>query len=152
MLILYQGLKQNRYYWEFINSLRKVLILMSFSLLITFAPFYRLLGAIVVLWVTFRLQIYLSPYKENRNNNIEILAILAGTLTLYSGLVYVNQDGDNSIINAIILVFVIMYNLTFIIKWIYLFILCMSERYWTFQQILFLIKILTCKIKLRAGN
>ena len=147
MLILYQGLKQNRYYWEFVNSLRKVLILMSFSLFIAFAPFYRLMSAIIVLWITLRIQIYLNPYKDDKNNDIEILAILAGTLTLYSGLVFTSEDGQNSLVNAFILVFVMLYNLVFIIKWTYLFILCMSERYWIFQQILLLIKILACKNK-----
>ena len=43
MLILYQGLKHEKYYWEFVNSLRKVLILMSFSLLITYRPSYRIM-------------------------------------------------------------------------------------------------------------
>ena len=152
MLILYQGLKQNRYYWEFINSLRKVLILMLFSLFITFAPFYRLMAAIIVLWITFRIQIYLSPYKEDRNNDIEILALLAGTLTLFSGLVFTSEDEQNSLINTIILVFVMVYNSIFAIKWAYLFSLCMSERYWIFQKIVVLIKILSCKIKLQTGN
>ena len=152
MLILYQGLKQNRYYWEFINSLRKVLILMLFSLFITFAPFYRLMAAIIVLWITFRIQIYLSPYKEDRNNDIEILALLAGTLTLFSGLVFTSEDEQNSLINTIILVFVMVYNSIFAIKWAYLFSLCMSERYWIFQKIVVLIKIISCKIKLQTGN
>ena len=125
---------------------------MLFSLFITLEPFYRLMGAIIVLWITFRIQIYLSPYKEDRNNNIEILAILAGTLTLYSGLVFTSEDKQNSFINAIILAFVMIYNLVFIFKWAYLFILCMSEKYWIFQQILLLIKILTCKNKPQTGN
>ena len=152
MLILYQGLKQKRYYWEFINTLRKVLILMSFSLFITFAPFYRLMAAIIVLWVTFRVQTHLSPYKEDKNTNIENLAILSGALTLYSGLVFTSENEQNSLLNAIILVFVLLYNLAFIFKWTYLFVLCMSERYWIFQKIVICIKILTCKIKLQAGN
>ena len=152
MLILYQGLKQDRYYWEFINSLRKVLILVSFSLFITFAPFYRLMTSIIVLGITFRVQIYLSPYKEDKNTNIENLAILAGALTLYSGLVFTSENEQHSFLNAIILVFVIFFNLAFIIKWAYLFILCMSERYLIFQKIVIFIKILTCKIKLQAGN
>ena len=125
---------------------------MLFSLFITFAPFYRLMAAVTVLLITFRIQTYLRPYKEDRNNNIEILALLAGTLTLYSGLVFSNDDGHNSYVNAIILVFVIIYNLMFITKWTYLFILCMSERYCVFQYIVFFIKIISCKIKPQAGN
>ena len=152
MLILYQGLKQKRYYWEFVNTLRKVLILMSFSLLITLAPFYRLIVAVIILWVTFRIELHLSPYKEERNTNIEILAILAGTLTLYSGLVFTSEDEQNTFINAIILIFVVIFNISFISKWTYLFILCMSERYWIFKQILLLIRIFACKNQSQTGN
>ena len=110
------------------------------------------MAAIIVLWITFRIQIYLSPYKEDRNNDIEILALLAGTLTLFSGLVFTSEDEQNSLINTIILVFVMVYNSIFAIKWAYLFSLCMSERYWIFQKIVVLIKILSCKIKLQTGN
>ena len=152
MLILYQGLKQKRYYWEFVNTLRKVLILMSFSLLITLAPFYRLIVAVIILWITFRIEIHLSPYKDDQNTNIEILAILSGTLTLFSGLVFTSEVQQNTLINANILVFVMMFNIVFIAKWSYLFILHMSDRYWIFQQILLLIRILTCKNKSQTGN
>ena len=77
MLVLYQGLKAKRFYWEFVNTLRKVLILMSYALLITLPPAYRILSAVIILILTLRIQIILSPYKDHQNNNAEILELLA---------------------------------------------------------------------------
>ena len=82
MLILYQGLKPDRYYWEFVNSLRKVLILMSFTLFVTFSIAYKIMIATIILLITFRIQVYLNPYKNEEYNSIEISALLAGTITI----------------------------------------------------------------------
>ena len=58
-LILEQGLKPDKFYWEFVNTLRKVLILFSLlfnkSVAITFSLFTLIISA--------RLQVYLKPYK-----------------------------------------------------------------------------------------
>ena len=117
MLILYQGLKHEKYYWEFVNSLRKVLILMSFSLLITYRPAYRIMIAVVILLATFRVQASLSPYKNNEYNEIEILALLTGSLTILSGLIFTSDEDQNTILNVLILIIVIKFNVTFILKW-----------------------------------
>ena len=142
MLILYQGLKPNRYYWEFVNSLRKVLILISFSLLITSSPIYRIMVAIIILLATFRIQLHLHPYRNENYNNIEILALLTGSLTILSGLIFTSDEEQNTILNAIVLVVVIIFNITFILKWLYLLILCLSEKYKIFQYILIVVDII----------
>ena len=142
MLILYQGLKPNRYYWEFVNSLRKVLILISFSLLITSSPIYRIMVAIIILLATFRIQLHLHPYRNENYNNIEILALLTGSLTILSGLIFTSDEEQNTILNAIVLVIVIIFNITFILKWLYLLILCLSEKYKIFQYILIVVDII----------
>ena len=142
MLILYQGLKPDRYYWEFVNSLRKVLLLMSFSLLITYKPAYRIMVGVIILLLTFRVQVHLNPYKNNEYNNIEILALLSGSLTLLSGLIFTSDEEQNTILNVLTLISVIVFNAIFILKWIYLLILCLSEQYKLFQYILILIDVL----------
>ena len=152
MLILYQGLKSDRYYWEFVNSLRKVLILMSFSLLITYKPAYRIMIAVVILLATFRLQISLSPYKNSEYNNIEILALLTGSLTILSGLIFTSDEDQNTILNMFVLVIVIKFNITFILKWSYLLIQCLSEQYKIFQFMIILIDVLRCKRKFHLGK
>lgn len=56
-LILYQGLKEKAFYWEFINILRKVAMFISNVLLSTFNGFYRAIVAITFLVFLLRLQI-----------------------------------------------------------------------------------------------
>ena len=152
MLILYQGLKPDRYYWEFVNSLRKVLLLMSFSLLITYKPAYRIVVGVIILIITFRVQVRLNPYKNNEYNNIEILALLTGSLTILSGLIFTSDEEQNTILNVLTLTFVIIFNIIFIFKWSYLLILCLSEQYKLFQYIILLIDVIRCKGKLNAGT
>ena len=116
-LILYQGLKPNRFYWEFVNTLRKILILGVFllpgDLTIVFAAF--------VLLLTARAQIQLNPYKYKENNEVEILAIAAGMVTTLSGLIYNSDDQVNSL-NYLIISIVVVLNTLFVFKWIVLFL------------------------------
>ena len=41
-LLLYQGLKPNRFYWEFVNTIRKFIILISNVFLVSYTPYCRL--------------------------------------------------------------------------------------------------------------
>ena len=118
---------------------------MSFTIF-SMLPFaYRIMVAITILVLTFRIQIYLKPYKKEANNNIEILAILAGTLTLSLGLLYTNDNDQQAILNLILLMFTTMFNIVFIMKWSYLFIVSMSTKYSLFRRILIIIDLITCK-------
>ena len=152
MLILYQGLKIDRYYWEFVNTLRKVLILMSFSLLITFDPAYRIMVSVIILLITFRVQVGLSPYKKSEYNDVEILAILAGTMTLLSGVVFSTDEDQNTVLNVLILIAVIIFNITYICRWAYLLIVCLSEKYKVFRYMVEAINIIRCTRKFKLGN
>ena len=145
MLILYQGLKPSRYYWEFVNTLRKVLILMSFSLFVTFSPSYKIMIAVIILIITFRIQVYLNPYKNKDYNSIEILALLTGTLTLSSGLIFTNDEDQKPFLNAILLIIVLTFNIAFVLRWTYLFMISMSEKYKIFKQVVTAIQYLMCK-------
>ena len=50
LLILYQGLKPNRFYWEFCNILRKIFIVMVNVFISSNAnPAYKVAAAIVLL-------------------------------------------------------------------------------------------------------
>ena len=78
MLILYQGLRQDRFYWEFVNTLRKVLILISLSLSLTL----KVLVSIIILIISARIQLRLKPYRKSQNNDVELFAIAAGVITI----------------------------------------------------------------------
>ena len=153
MLILYQGLKPDRYYWEFVNSLRKVLILMSFTIFVTFSIVYKIMIATIILFITFRIQVYLNPYKKKEYNSIEILALLAGTIKISSGLIFSIDDEDQeSFWDTVILIFVIIFNIAFMIRWTYLFIQSMSEKYKMFKKIIIVIQYLFCISHQTKGN
>ena len=118
---------------------------MSFALFVTFPALYKIMISLIILLTTFRIQVKLQPYKDEKNNEIEILALLAGTLTLFSGLVFSSDEEQKPVLNAIILIFVMVINLSFLVNWAYLFVLCMSEKYKIFKKILVLISVFLCK-------
>jgi len=78
-LILYQGFTTKHFYWEFVNSLRKVLILSSLVLPSMIQVFF----SVFILLFTWRLQHYLRPYKNDDHNNLEIIGVNAGMVTLF---------------------------------------------------------------------
>ena len=98
-LILYQGLKRDKFYWEFINTTRKILILLVFPL----PSNMKMLVSITVLFLLTRLQMTLQPYNDVENNKIEILATNAGIITIFSGLLY-SQPDEIKNLNAVSLV------------------------------------------------
>ncbi len=65
-LILYQGLKSKHFYWEFMNSFRKIAILIAFLL----PTYLQMLFSVIILVFTWRLQSYLRPYKNDDFNEI----------------------------------------------------------------------------------
>ena len=118
---------------------------MSFTLFVTFSLAYRIMIAIIILLITFRIQINLNPYKNDDYNSIEILALLTGTVTIFSGLIFTMDDEDQeSFWNAIIMMFVIVFNIVFVLRWTYLFMKSMSGKYKIFKQIVTVIQYLFC--------
>jgi len=78
-LILNQGLREKHFYWEFVNSLRKVLILLSF----VFPTNFQIIFSTSLLIITWRIQNYLQPYKNKEKNDIEMFGINVGIVTLF---------------------------------------------------------------------
>ena len=133
-LILYQGLTPEAYYWEFVNTLRKVLVLGSLLL-----PTYLKIGfSSVILILTGRLQIHLKPYKDNNYNEVEFLAILSGTLIILSNLVYLEKDQIDSI-NNFIMIFIVLVNIIFFVQWIQLLVQMYEEKYKFIKFVIFLL-------------
>jgi len=115
-LILYQGLEKKVFYWEFVNVLRKSLILTA----LLFSNTMKIMFGAAILIITGRLQYGLRPYKNNENNNVEMLAIVAGIFTILSSLIYVEEE-KVELINNMAFFFTIILNILFLIKWIRLF-------------------------------
>jgi len=63
-MVFYQGLKPSCYYWEFVNTLRKILLI-CINVLIPIQNLFLKTGLALVMMVLFmRLQIYVKPYKS----------------------------------------------------------------------------------------
>ena len=123
-LVLYQGFKQKAFYWEFVNTLRKVLLLLFSTVLSVYSLYYSTFISISISIVLVYIQIKIDPYEDKRYNQIEIKAVIAGTMALFCGIIFTqksNEDGTPAIIMAIIIILFIT-NLMFIIEWLYLFV------------------------------
>ena len=62
-LMLYQGYKHDKFYWEFVNTLRKVLLLVFSTILSLFSVYYAALTSMTMLWVMISIQNRIQPYK-----------------------------------------------------------------------------------------
>lgn len=122
-LVLYQGLKRKAFYWEFVNTVRKILMPAFNVFLSTFNPFYRAMVAIIVLVALFRFQEHMHPYKLEENNQIEMLAIITGLITLFGAIIFISQS-DTSVVflQLFALIAIIFMNIYFILRWIHLFL------------------------------
>ena len=123
-LVLYQGLEQKAFYWEFVNTIRKVLLLLFSTVLSVFPLTYSALISITILVVLIHIQMKIDPYEDKKHNHIEIKAVIAGTMTLFCGIMFdqkSSEEGTPTII-MIIMVFLVITNLMFLVEWLYLFI------------------------------
>lgn len=123
-LILYQGFKTDQFYWEFINTARKILIMMAFLMPLSI----QILFSLSVLIITWRVQVRLEPYKYKYNNFVEILGVTAGIVTVCSSLVYQNKTTERRL-DMMILIAVILINCKFILEWLYLLLENFKEKY-----------------------
>ena len=82
-LILFQGLRREVFYWELINTIRKVLIVSLNTILSVIPLEYKILLGIILLIIIVRIQIQVRPYKMKVNNDLEIISIVSGMLVLY---------------------------------------------------------------------
>ena len=144
-LFLYQGLSCKVYYWEFINTIRKVLIIGINTILSVFSISYRILLCIVAIFIIERLQERLKPFKLKENNEIEFKAIIAGTSIILLGLVFEQSSEDKYyMLEAIGLICIIIYNFIFILKWTYLFLSSLNIKNETFRKGLAMFGYLIC--------
>jgi len=67
-----------------------------------------------------RIQQRINPYKDPENNKIEMMAIMAGIITLYSALIFVTEEEEVSYIYNFALLLLFIVNIVFVLHWIYL--------------------------------
>ena len=122
LLLLYQGLSPKRYYWELVNTFRKVVLLGLHVFLPNDMALYKALFGVFILFGISILQARLLPYKLMIVNQLEYREMMASVVTLYSGVIYIQETEGHTeigVFQIIFFVFVIIANARFIILWIY---------------------------------
>ena len=152
-LILYQGFTRDVFYWEFINTIRKVLLIALNSMLSMISVIYRILLCIILLITVERLQQKLNPYILKENNEIEIKAIIAGTIVLFWGLVF--EEGAKyhyPKFNKMGFAIIIVYNSHFILIWTYLFLDSLNFKNEKLKMFVKIYSYLVCKYKVKQDK
>lgn len=85
--------------------------------------------SILVLVIVVRIQIYLKPYIHEENNELEIWSLLAGIATMYCGILF-NKDSEDSLLGLKIFAILVLtlINLSFLIRWIFHFLLSFNFK------------------------
>ncbi|CAI2360413.1 unnamed protein product [Moneuplotes crassus] len=122
-LIIYQGLKPEVMYWEFVNTMKKVVI----SLFLLFELKVAINLSLIVLLLTARFQIKIKPYKNLENNKIEFLSTMGGATLIIGALVYSRYEQHDAL-NVIVFVAILMINCKFIIEWLILLMQLYQEK------------------------
>ena len=125
LLILYQGLKPEVFYWEFVSMLRKLIILFSTLFDINTSFVFISVAALLSSGI---LQAILKPYKNTDHNEIEFIAISASVVTLITGLIY-SQTDSNKNLNIIALFTMMLINILFLLEWSYLLLKIYKGNY-----------------------
>ena len=140
MLMLYQGYRPKVFYWEFVNTFRKVLILCWSIFLSTETAIYRILLSILVLIIILRIQLKLKPYKVEENNNLEQNMITAGAMTLFCGVIFTNKlflfsivvnyftNNSNNMFTMFALIIMLISNIYFLVLWLFYFLLSLHLK------------------------
>ncbi|CAI2363934.1 unnamed protein product [Moneuplotes crassus] len=154
-LILYQGLRPEVFYWEFVNTLRKILIPLTNILLSRADIFYRIMSAVIILVFMLRVQESLKPYKFEENNKVEILAVLSGMVTIFGAIISLDNTNDQEIedipfLRVISVSLILTANVYFLLRWILLFLFSLETSNEIICTIRKVLANLLCKGKTKA--
>ena len=114
---LYLGYSRQKYWWELVILSRKVIILIALIWLNRISVVIQALVALSMLMFAIYLQHSNKPYNGQIINNIEILSLIVGMVTVYAGLWYLTGDlGEET--EIFLFVIMLTVNLFFAIVWI----------------------------------
>ena len=146
-LLLYQGLKDKVFYWELVNTVRKSLIVAINAFMSTLPLIYAAVTAVIVLIALVRLQLRLNPYKLDLNNKIEVEAMLAGTATLYWGVLFISDTEQQDVLIILVLFVICFINIRFILFWCLWMVSTLVHRHEFFRSFYNLLAIASCRRK-----
>jgi len=107
---VYEAYADNHMYWEVVTMARKALVAAIVVYGYTLGPHLQAVLALGVLIVALVLHIIVHPYKYDRLNDLEGLSLVVTTLTMYSALVF-GDDNASDAGRAIMSVFILILNI-----------------------------------------
>ncbi|CAI2377869.1 unnamed protein product [Moneuplotes crassus] len=147
-LILYQGFRSECFYWEFLNSFKKFLLLSIHSLLNTSSVNYQIALSVICLVGFFYFQKYMQPFKTKENNQIDLLALETGIVTIYSGFILAVGQDIHEGFELMALALITVVNGYFLLNWAYFLMVALE---WKNQKFICLVNTLggiLCKAKI----
>ena len=114
---LYNGYQTSHYYWEFVILYRKMLIIVLAVFFTNISVPIQSLCVLMVLIVSFVMQLKSAPFQTPILNSLELRGILVATVTIYCGLFYLTQSLDFTTQVGLFLV-VITANVYFLLYWL----------------------------------
>jgi len=99
----------------------------------------------VVLVLFIRLQKRLKPYKLEENNWIELVALVAGTTTMYAGFIFSTEGGAIYGFYQLTAIMVFCINLYFIVNWVFLLLCSFNWKNENYVRFLKIYGLLICK-------
>ena len=147
-LLLYQGLNDKCFYWELINTVRKVVMVAINVFLSTLPIVYSAICAVLFLVLVIRIQVNLQPYKYELNNKLEIEAMITGTATLFTGVLFTSDDTDLVLVILFVLVLIIIINVRYILFWLFCMSFTLVEKHEVFRVAFNMLAFITCRRKM----
>ena len=129
---LFNGYLRNRYYWEFIIFIKKLLIVfLTVFMESEFNSNVQSILVVTLLILFLILQIYYKPYFHHTLNNLETFACLTGMVTILAGIIFTETSSDQYIISNFLILVIFVTNFTFVIYWL---------KFMTREMVTYLIK------------
>ena len=121
---------------------RKILLLSIHVFISDEQKILKALFGSVILFVTWMFQARKKPYKIGIITELESREMMSSILTLYGGLVFVQEDEKLQALHIIIFILVVIMNLRFLILWVF-WIMCV----WKDSKLIWNIKwYINCKV------
>eukprot|EP00347_Sterkiella_histriomuscorum_P014612 403360218 len=117
---VYQGLKQQYFYWEFVNILRKVFLVSVNVFLNLYSGIFKALLSLAVLICFQRVQQRLQPYNNPVINILEQREYTTSIVTFFGALFFVSKE-ISDIIQLFAFIGILAANIWFILLWGYCF-------------------------------
>ncbi|CAG9321992.1 unnamed protein product [Blepharisma stoltei] len=115
---LFNGYRQESYYWEFVIIYRKIGIICCSVFLATVSVNIQALTVIFLLLACLYFHCKIKPYNGDDLNRLEAISISASAVTIYCGMYYLTGSLDQ-ITELLFFIIIISANLYFVLYWGY---------------------------------